>query len=434
MNRPPLEVADLIRVAGQQFIEASRRWITGQHLKVLPAIERCRTAALGGHRDRVPLRVSCHLFQLVPKSALPQVSGPRPRPLARGARTRLLPTRYVHVVFTLPRGSPRWPCRTRRSSTISCSTPVPKRCSKSPAIPAISAPRSASSACSIPGIRNWSIIPMSIVWLAAGGLSPDHPRWISSRHRFFLPVKVLSRVFRGKFVAGLKPPFTTANSTSTGISCLWRNREPSPPSSAHCSVRTGWSTASRPSAAPNTCSVISALHPSRGDLQHRLVSLADGHVTFRWRDSAHGNKQRLMTLAVEEFLRRFLLHVLPRGFRAHPPLRLSGPPAASRTSSALFAVASAIPSSSGCNCPAGGAPHSLAVAMSALRRNHASCRTPLRRATPPPISTSSQPVRRLNPHFQPRISLVLRRAHWFCVSHLSECSMVVTCSPLSAQN
>jgi len=52
MNRPPLEVADLIRVAGQRFIEAGRRWITGQHLKVLAAIERCRTAALGGHRDR----------------------------------------------------------------------------------------------------------------------------------------------------------------------------------------------------------------------------------------------------------------------------------------------------------------------------------------------------------------------------------------------
>ena len=52
MSRPPLEVADLIRVAGQQFIEVSRRWITGQHLKVLAAIERCRTAALGGHRDR----------------------------------------------------------------------------------------------------------------------------------------------------------------------------------------------------------------------------------------------------------------------------------------------------------------------------------------------------------------------------------------------
>ncbi len=72
-----------------------------------------------------------------------------------------------------------------------------------------------------------------------------------------------------------------------------------------------------------------------------------------------------------------------------------------------------------------GAALSLAVAMSALRRNQASCRAPLRRATSPPISASSQPMRRMNPHLQPRISLVLRRAHWFCVSHLSECSMVV---------
>jgi hypothetical protein len=90
----------------------------------------------------------------------------------------------------------------------------------------------------------------------------------------------------------------------------------------------------------------------------------------------------------------------------------------------LFAVAPAIRSASSRHHLARAA-HSLAVAMSALRRNHAGCRAPLRRATPPPISASSQPVRRMNPHLQPRISLVLRRAHWLCVSHSSECSMVV---------
>jgi hypothetical protein len=74
---------------------------------------------------------------------------------------------------------------------------------------------------------------------------------------------------------------------------------------------------------------------------------------------------------------------------------------------------------------ASAAAYSLAVAMSALRRNHASCRARPRRATSPSIPTLSQPVRRMNPHLQPRISLVLRRAHWFCLSHLSECSMVV---------
>ena len=86
MNRPPLEVADLIRAAGDAFIERSRKWITWQHVKVLLAIERCRTAALGGHRrSMLPLRTSCHLLQLVQKSALPEVSGRRSRSMARSA-------------------------------------------------------------------------------------------------------------------------------------------------------------------------------------------------------------------------------------------------------------------------------------------------------------------------------------------------------------
>jgi hypothetical protein len=155
------------------------------------------------------------------------------------------------------------------------------------------------------------------------------------------------------------------------------------------------------------------------------LALADGNVAFRWRDSAHGNKKRIMTLAVEEFLRRFLLHLLPRGFvrirnfgflanrrRAEllpvcfRLLQQSDQPAASTNSPA------ALPIHSLWQCP-------LCV------RNHAGRRAPLGRATSSPISASSQPVRRLNPHLQPRISLVLRRAYWFCVSHSSQCSMVV---------
>jgi hypothetical protein len=154
-----------------------------------------------------------------------------------------------------------------------------------------------------------------------------------------------------------------------------------------------------------------------------LVTLANGHVTFRWRDSAHGNQKRLIALPVEEFLRRFLLHLLPRGFMrirnfgflanrqraellplclrllqsSHRPAVATAPPAA-------------LPIPSLWRCPLCGGTMQVVERLS---------------AAPPPISTSSQPVRRLNPHFQPRISLVLRRAHWFCVSHLSKCGMVV---------
>ena len=125
-------------------------------LKVLTAIARCRTAAFGGHLDEcIALRLpSGHLLQLLPQPALPEVSGQRARPLARSAAQELLPTRYVHVVFTLPHELAPLALQNKKSCTICCCRPAPQRCSKSLAIPSISARRSASSACCTPGIRN----------------------------------------------------------------------------------------------------------------------------------------------------------------------------------------------------------------------------------------------------------------------------------------
>jgi hypothetical protein len=261
--------------------------------------------------------------------------------------------------------------------------------------------------------------------LAAGGLAPDHSRWISSRRSFFLPVKVLGRVFRGKFVAGLKTAFHAGTLQFHGH--LLPLAEPRAFASwLRVLFRHDWVVYSkRPFGGPEHVLRYLGAYTHRVAISNsRLVALANGHVTFRWRDSAHGNQKRLIALPVEEFLRRFLLHLLPRGFMR---IRNFGFLANRRRAELLplclrllqssdhpaIATASpaALPIPSLCRCP--------------LWRNHASCRTPFRRATPPPISTSSQPVRRLNPHFQPRISLVLRRAHWFYVSHLSECSMVV---------
>ncbi len=85
MNRPPLEVADIVRCAGQSFIERSRKWINGQHEKVLLAITRCRTAALGGHRDQCSDCGHSVISYNMPQPALPQVSGQRPPALASGA-------------------------------------------------------------------------------------------------------------------------------------------------------------------------------------------------------------------------------------------------------------------------------------------------------------------------------------------------------------
>jgi hypothetical protein len=151
--------------------------------------------------------------------------------------------------------------------------------------------------------------------LPAGGLSADHSRWIQSRRSFFLPVKVLSRVFRGKFVEALKLAFCegklgfhgTLKSLaqpkffSTWLRQLFRN---------------DWVVYSkRPFGGPEHVLRYLGAYTHRVAISnHRLVALAEGKVAFRWRDSAHKNKKRLITMPVEEFLRRFLLHVLPRGF------------------------------------------------------------------------------------------------------------------------
>jgi hypothetical protein len=151
--------------------------------------------------------------------------------------------------------------------------------------------------------------------IPAGGLSPDHQRWIHPRYPFFLPVKVLSRVFRGKFIAGLKcasqqgkllfrgsiKPLAEAKAFHSFLRPLFRH---------------DWvAYAKRPFGGPQHVLQYLARYTHRVAISnHRIVHVADGNVTFRWKDYAHKSKQRLMTVTPEEFLRRFLLHTLPRGF------------------------------------------------------------------------------------------------------------------------
>lgn len=151
--------------------------------------------------------------------------------------------------------------------------------------------------------------------IPAGGLSPDHERWIHPRYPFFLPVKALSRVFRGKFVAGLKHAFQKGDLFLPGALQPLAQRR-----SFHSFLRTlfrhDWVVYAKPPfGGPEHVLHYLARYTHRVAISnHRLVSFAEGKVTFRWKDYAHGNKKRLMTLTAEEFLRRFLLHVLPRGF------------------------------------------------------------------------------------------------------------------------
>jgi hypothetical protein len=309
-------MADIVRYAGQGFIERSRRWINGQHEKVLTAITRCRTAALGGHRDRCS---GCGHTAISYNSCrnrhCPKCQGNAHIRWLQQRERELLPTRYVHAVFTLPRELAPLALQNKRLIYG-----LLFRASAATLLEVARDPRHLGAEIGFFSVlHTWDQRlqhhPHVHCVIAAGGLAPDHSGWVSSRRTFFLPVKVLGRVFRGKFIAGLKAAFREGKLEFHGH--LASLAEP------RCFATWlrvlflhNWVVYSkRPFGGPeHALRYLGAYTHRVGISNSRLVSLSDGQVSFRWRDSAHGNKKRVMSLPVDEFLRRFLLHLLPPGF------------------------------------------------------------------------------------------------------------------------
>ena len=315
MNRPPVEVADIVRDAGPLFAERSRRWINGQHEKVLSAIVRCRTAALGGHRDQC---ADCGYTSISYNSCrnrhCPRCQGNARLRWLRARERELLPTRYVHVVFTLPRELAPLALQNKRLIYnllfhASAET-LMQIASDQRHLGAEIGFFSVLHSCD----QRLQFHPHVHCVVAAGGLAPDHDRWISSRQSFFLPVKVLSCVFPGKFVAALKAAFH--NGTVEFHGPLAALADPRAFASwLRTLFRKDWVVYSKPPfGGPEHVLRYLGNYTHRVAISnHRLIALAHGN-TFRWRDSAHNNRKRIMSIPVDEFLRRFLLHLLPRGF------------------------------------------------------------------------------------------------------------------------
>jgi hypothetical protein len=316
MNRPPLEVADLIRRAGSRFIEHSREWITGQHLKVLAAIERCRTAALGGHLDECS-RCGCRAisYNSCRNRHCPKCQANARDRWLEERRRELLPTPYVHLVFTLPHLLAPLALQNKKvvyGLLFRTSAETLREVARNPK-------RLGADIGFFSVLHTWNQKlehhPHVHCVVPAGGLSPDHRRWIRPRYRFFLPVQVLGRVFRGKFAAALKRAFAEGKLGFHGHLKLLAQPKAFP-SFLRQLFRQDWVVYCKPPfGGPEHVLHYLGRYTHRVAISnHRLVSLQKDQVTFRWRDSAHGNQQRLMTLSVNEFLRRFLLHVLPPGF------------------------------------------------------------------------------------------------------------------------
>ena len=316
MSRPPLEVADIVRSAGDSFLDHSRRWITWQHRKVLTAILRCRTAVLGGHRDRC---ANCDHVAISYNSCgnrhCPRCQGNACLRWLQAREEELLPTRYVHAVFTLPRELAPLVLQNKKVLFN-----LLFHASAETLLEVARDPRHLGAEIGFFSVlHSWDqrllFHPHIHCILAAGGLAPDHASWISSSRHFFLPIGVLSRLFRGKFVAGLKSAFHASDLQFHGSL-----RYLAEPRAFRTWLRTlfrhDWVVyAKRPFGGPEHALRYLGAYTHRVAISnHRLVALSDGNVTFRWRDSTHGNRKRIMSLPVDEFLRRFLLHLLPRGF------------------------------------------------------------------------------------------------------------------------
>jgi len=317
VTRPPLEIADLIRTAGAAFVERNRQWIRWQHVKVLRAIARCRTAALGGHLDecvgcghRAPISYNSCRDRHCPKCQ----TAARERWIA-ARRRELLPTRYLHVVFTLPHRLV--PLVLQNKKVL---YDLLFRTSAETLLEVARNPRRLGAEIGFFSVlHTWSqklsAHPHVHCVVPAGGLSLDHTRWVRSPDNYFLPKEVLREVFRGKFVDALKQAFHKGELrfpenlkllSQPQIFAAWLRPL----------YRQDWVVYLKPPfGGPQYVLHYLGRYTHRVAISnHRLVSLADGQVTFRWRDTAHPNEQKLMTLSVDEFLRRFLLHILPKGF------------------------------------------------------------------------------------------------------------------------
>jgi putative transposase/transposase-like zinc-binding protein len=316
MNPPPFEVADIIREYGNSFIEKNRSWLTWLQLRVLFAIEHCRTAALGGHLDRCcQCGYEATSFNSCRSRHCPKCqTNARNNWLAERSK-ELLPVKYVHVVFTIPHDL-SWLALQNKKIVYD----LLFHASAATLLEIAANPKHLGAEIGFLSVlhtwgQNLQIHPHIHCVIPSGGLSPDHQRWVRPRYAFFLPVKVLSRVFRGKFIAGLKRAFKQRKLRFPGSMKPLANKKAFD-AFLRPLFRHDWVVyAKRPFGGPQHVLNYLARYTHRVAISnHRIVNVADGNVTFRWKDYAHHSQQRLMIITAEEFLRRFLLHTLPRRF------------------------------------------------------------------------------------------------------------------------
>ena len=308
------EVADIFRRYGAEYRQFHR--LPLKKLKAMNAIESCRTAELGGHVDECD---SCGHLKISYNSCrnrhCPKCQG---LPMAKWLLKRnqeLLPVEYFHVVFTIPS---ELNALTLRNQVVLYNI-LFKAASETLLELGKDQKYLGGQLGFISILHTWgqNLLdhPHLHCVVPGGGLSVDGKRWISTQKGFFIPVKVLSRLFRGKFLAYLKKAYHDDKLSFPGEIHLLQFPQAFQKFLDNLYTQEWVVYCKPPFGSPKQVLNYLGRYTHRVAISnHRIVSMENGMVTFRWRDYRDGNKNKLMTVEASEFIRRFLLHILSNNF------------------------------------------------------------------------------------------------------------------------
>ena len=315
--RTSLEVADILRAAGPAYRIAQAGHLSLQQLKVMSAIEHCRTAALGGH---VEACADCGHQRIAYNSCrnrhCPKCQGAAARTWLAEREADLLPVGYFHVVFTLPAEVADVAFQNKAavydllfqaaSETMLRIAADPKHLGARIGITAV--------------LHTWGSAlthhPHVHMVVPGGGISLDGQRWVCSRPAFLLPVRVLGKLFRGVFLSRLLALHDAGRLGFFGGLAPLAERRAFLRHLAPVRKKRWAVYAKPPFAGPQQVVDYVGRYTHRVAISnHRIVDIGDGQVKFRWRDYRDNNQEKTMPLSADEFIRRFLLHVLPSGFQ-----------------------------------------------------------------------------------------------------------------------
>jgi hypothetical protein len=318
MARPSLEVADIFRTHGAAWRRANAGHLSLGQLKVMSAIERCRTAALGGHVAACQDCGHSHIaYNSCRNRHCPKCQGGAAKDWLAARQAELLPVEYYHVVFTLP--APIADIAYQNKAEIYA---ILFKAAAETLIAIAADPRHLGARLGLTAVlHTWGSAlthhPHLHCVVPGGGISLDGERWISCRPGFFLPVRVLSRLFRRLFLEKLVAAHEAGRLRFFGD---LRHLADSQAFARHLSPlrKIEWVVyAKRPFAGPEAVLAYLSRYTHRVAISNsRLISFDDRGVTFKWKDyrAKARVRQKVMTLNTDEFIRRFLIHVLPTGF------------------------------------------------------------------------------------------------------------------------